>query len=181
MIGKDELDYWDEIAVEFCYKIISRLIENFLKFKISPDSVSILARSLKILEAYPKQVTNGYISISSSSSHSGGSSYFELEIAGEYLEIKKGGSVYDPEVGSDSFSEILFNSSSASFNETELFTVTFDEYQESLFELIDKDGSNLHIYDETYPYEPIIDDKSKDEVALDEADEDFFSPPQPET
>ena len=98
------------------------------------------------------------------------------------MEIKKGGSVYDPEVGSDSFDEILFNSSSTSFNETELFTVTFEEYQESLFELIDKDGNNLHIYDETHPYEPNIDsDDCEDEVALEDADEDYFSPPKPET
>ena len=118
---KQKLDYEDELIISKCKEIVSELIQRFPKYKITPREISGLSKALEALSSFPKQVIDGYISITSFIRwDGGGSDYSCIEVSKNNLTLYSGGSVYNEGVGSDSFTNDFYNFSNPTHIDVEL-------------------------------------------------------------
>ena len=141
-----KISYEDKLVISKCKEIITDLIRNFLKYKISPQGLIGLAKALHGISNYPKKVLSGYISITTSMRWEGGGlDYSCLEISSDTIALSTGGSVYNEGVGSDSFSDLFYSTSESSKHDIELEIYNWIDVFNSY--LIDVDGK-LSIEDE---------------------------------
>ncbi|WP_210514957.1 GIY-YIG nuclease family protein [Hymenobacter terricola] len=96
-----------EEAVNYATEALEKLLTRATR--LSADEQTGIQKALKALNAYPEEFLSGTIEITVSRRvPEGGSSYTSISIGEEGLELSSGGSVYDPAVGSDSFSRTDF-------------------------------------------------------------------------
>lgn len=128
---------------EFCISVLHELLNNYLEYEISYLHLSKIAKALHVLDNYPKQSINGYITISASRRFENHNLIFaDMTIASEYFELLTGGSVYSEKVGSDSYSKMVYNSESGADGLLNLDLVSWKE-------CFDAHKYNIQIVDES--------------------------------
>lgn len=94
-------------AIYQAEKALAKLLKRAITLDITEQET--IAKALQALTSYPAPGITGLIEITVSTRYAeGGSGYASIEIGEEGLELSSGGSAYDPEVGSDSFSRTDF-------------------------------------------------------------------------
>lgn len=101
-----------EIPYNHCKNLISELLNNFVKYSISPLNVEVLKKAYHNLQDNNKPLYTGYIDISSNTHfESGGLDYSSFTIGADYLEVYTGYVEYGDDKSCDNSSwEKVFDS-----------------------------------------------------------------------
>jgi hypothetical protein len=109
MTNKNQLNSFDEAAIETCSLVIKDLIKNFEVYKLNTEHLTTLTKALYALQNYPEIKIDGSIDISASTRWDGGGlDYSTFTVAGDYLEISAGGITYNCGIANESYSEEIY-------------------------------------------------------------------------
>ncbi|WKZ68105.1 MAG: hypothetical protein QY331_09075 [Melioribacteraceae bacterium] len=133
-------------VIDVILRLLNDLITHHTQYKISSKDLISLTKAYHAIKQYPEEVIVGDIDISTSLRWEDGSLDFtSLLITESRFELMKGGSVYTPGVGSDSFTSFMYSS------EVEYDNIGFleqlDVWEESFYSHIDEDKPSIKIED----------------------------------
>ncbi len=133
-------------VIDVLLRLIDDLMAHHTQYKISSKNLISLAKAYHAVKKYPKEVIIGYIDISTSLRWEDGSlDYTSLLIGESWFELMKGGSIYTPGVGSDSFTSFMY-SSEVKYDGIG-FLEQLDVWEESFYANIDEEKASIKIED----------------------------------
>ena len=162
----------DEIVI----RIAKDFARNYLKTRADePREIIGLGNVLFALERLPKATEGVYcefgVSIRGGSDGFGEMKYFYFNISPESFGVSRGGSVYDPGVGSDSYSLSGWHVGTGEYRESSAEPYELENYLDSLIRF----GAEFHVMDESQidydspDPEDEEDDEEDEEITAEEA------------
>lgn len=106
----DILTSEDKEVIASLIDVIKLMITKYTELEISTIDLIGISKALFILENYPKITCEGCVEISAVDRHQYGMDSATMIIADSYFEIFVSGTVYDENVGSDSYLNLVYSS-----------------------------------------------------------------------